>query len=515
MRRQILDDYARESAAGDRRNVSITGQHQINVRRIEDLGALLGEQLDDKGKSAWKPGVFRGDWEKLIKRMESGESDGAVIFDIERFLRTVEEAFRIVAVVRKARDEGRRVMIYDSDGEFDLTTPQGEKNFYDAAVSAQYYSHRLSTKVQRGNRQKAERGEGRRGRYRPFGFEEDGHTVRESERPYAREAVRRVLHGGTWQEACDYLNGEKVYSSAQDHTDACQRKRDEIIGIKYRQYSCTCPQRPWEPVSLRSCLLAPRMAGYVKLGPGRILGRLPGEPIIDPVDWHALHALVQSRRGRPPMAVYLCSGKDSPVRCKDCGGHFTIQTDSKKKVYEDGTLRRHYRCHKSAAGGCGKTIADWRALDKAISAIVIDRLSRPEQIEQIRSAQEARRQQRKPHEDKIARLEELQRYRNQRLNEEQDSPEEHSYWSADLKARIQAEKEKLARIEKAPMPTVDIDALDDIRKEWKTATPAKRKERLRQAYSGYQIFVTPGSSTEDDVRERISAPVPIPSPKSP
>src|ERR1044072_8617749 len=96
----IIDSYARESAAGDKRNVSILGQHTANLARIDELGARVGLKLDDKGKSAWKKGVFRKDWEHLITRMESGESDGAVIFDVERFLRTVEDAFRIVGVIK-------------------------------------------------------------------------------------------------------------------------------------------------------------------------------------------------------------------------------------------------------------------------------------------------------------------------------------------------------------------------------------------------------------------------------
>ncbi|MFH8405612.1 recombinase family protein [Streptomyces sp. NPDC018019] len=511
MARQILDDYARESAAGDKRNMSISGQHQINAKRIEDLGAELGEQLEDKGKSAWKPGVFRGDWEKLIKRMETGQSDGAVIFDIERFLRTVEDAFRIVAVVKKARGEGRRVMIYDSDGEFDLTTPQGEKSFYDAAVSAQYYSHRLSTKVQRGNRQKAQRGEGRRGRYRPFGFEEDGHTVRESEKVYAREAVARVLAGAKWPEVRDFMNSAGVYSTAQDHTEECKERRAALVGIIYRQYSCDCPRRRWTVDSLRAALMSGRMGGYVTLGRGNIAGRLTGEPIVDPVDWQAFVSLVQSRRGRPPLETYLCTGKDTPVRCADCGGYFTIYIDTRHKTYADGVERRHYRCN-AKYGGCGRTIADWRALDRAIEAMVLDRLSQPKQVAQIKKALEARRRQRKPHEDKIGKLEELKTYWNRRLNEGKVSQSEHEAMVDDLLAQIGKEQKKLEKVEATPAPAVDIETLRDIREEWKTASPARKRERLRQAYSGFRILVTPGPSTEDEVRHRISDPMPIPPP---
>jgi hypothetical protein len=39
------------------------------------MGGTLGEPLSD-GLSAWKKGVRRKGWERLLERVESGESDG-------------------------------------------------------------------------------------------------------------------------------------------------------------------------------------------------------------------------------------------------------------------------------------------------------------------------------------------------------------------------------------------------------------------------------------------------------
>ncbi|WP_055563584.1 recombinase family protein [Streptomyces atriruber] len=507
MRHRVLDSYARESAAGDSRNTSILGQHETNAGRIEELDGRLGERLDDKGKSAWKPGVVRPDWERLITRLESGESDGAVIFDMERLLRTVEDAFRLASAVKAAWADGRKVLVYDSDGEFDITTPQGEKNFYDAAVAAQYYSHRLSTRVRRGNRRKATRGEGRRGRYRPSGFEEDGATPRESERPHIRRAAERALEpGAKWQDICDKATAEGFYSPAQIHTVECAVRRAAILGVKYRQYACDCPQKPWEPMSLRSALLAPRMAGYVKLGPDLILGRMPGEPHLDPEVWQALTALVQSRRGRPAQDRFLCTGKECPVRCGDCGGYFAGIVNSNGRVYPDGVARYYYACLKNAkVKGCGRTIGDWRAVDTAVSALVIDRLSTPEQIAQIKRVREERRAQRQPHEHRISKLEELEGYWDKRLNEGKISPDRHAAMVDDLHRKLAAERSKLEALEEVPVPPLlEAKSRERIRQEWDGALPAKRRERLHQAYKGFHIAIAPGSSREDDVRHRIS-----------
>lgn len=54
----------------------------------------------------------------------------------------------------------------------------------------------LSTRVKRGKRVKATRGEPNHS-WRPFGFEQDGVTIRESESVVLREMVARVLAGKT------------------------------------------------------------------------------------------------------------------------------------------------------------------------------------------------------------------------------------------------------------------------------------------------------------------------------
>ncbi|MGH4014870.1 MAG: recombinase family protein [Pseudonocardiaceae bacterium] len=43
---------------------------------------LTGDDL-----SAWKPAVGRPDWERLLARLASGESDGAVVWQVDRLMR--------------------------------------------------------------------------------------------------------------------------------------------------------------------------------------------------------------------------------------------------------------------------------------------------------------------------------------------------------------------------------------------------------------------------------------------
>lgn len=491
MRRLVLDSYARGSAAGGR-TTSLFTQHEMNVRRIRQLGAEAGLTLDDPGRPDDRSG-----WEALLGRLKSGASDGVMVFKVSRFLHPMEDALRLVELAEA-------FPVYDSDSEFDLTTADGQNALLDAARGERDYRHRLSARVKQGNLQKALRGEGRRGRYRPIGFEEDGTTVRESERPRLREAVRRILAGERWQDVCDCLNAEGFRSTAQDHTPECDTTRGSLTGVQYTQYQCECPRRPWTPTALRSALTAPRMAGYVKAGSDPTAGRIPGEPIINPADWEALLALMQSRRGRPPVDIYLCTGKDSPVRCGNCGSYLSVNSNGRGNTYGDGELRRYYRCVKTH-GGCGRTVADWRALDKAVEALTVDRLSDPQHVRQIRQAQEARLKKRAPHAEKIAELEQVQEHWDARLNNGKVTPERHATLSDDLLKQIRAEREQLAALEPAnALPLLDDETLADAARLWRSADPVRKRLLLRQAYLGLHITVDPGSSAEDDVRHRVS-----------
>jgi site-specific DNA recombinase len=65
-----------------------------------------------------------------MARLESGEAGGVVVFDMERFSRRPIEGERLIAAAE------RGMVVLDSDGEFDLTTASGQKNFRDAMNAA-------------------------------------------------------------------------------------------------------------------------------------------------------------------------------------------------------------------------------------------------------------------------------------------------------------------------------------------------------------------------------------------
>jgi site-specific DNA recombinase len=517
-RRRILDSYARESARGDRRQLSVTGQHEVNEDRIKALGADLGLRLTDQGRSAWRKGVVREDWNRLVDRLENGLSDGAVIFDLERLMRRVEDALRIVKLAERGLElekqgTGRGFKIYDSAMEYDLTTPEGQSAFYNAAVKGQEYSARLSVKVSRGNRRKAMSGESKRGRYRGFGFEDDGTTVRESEREPIREVVRMILHEEkTWGQAAEYLASLGIYSTATKHTEECLAIREQLTPYKLKRYECDCKANQWRASSLRNALTHPRMAGYAKLG--KTMGTLPGEPILTVTDWQALKDKVASRKGRPPMDPTLLSGNQQPALCANCGGHLEMRMYAPGSTYLDagdhfahvvpeermGDVRRQYRCKS-----CTRMIGDMYVFDRVVSQMIIAILASKENAEARAKERAILMSARAPHEIEIKRLEDVRDHWDSQLNDGADgmTPERHSFLTSDIANKIKKEKEVLKSIGEVEDIEPVTETREEVVRKWNAASATQKRKMFRDAFSGRPIYIQPGST--NDLEERAAS----------
>jgi site-specific DNA recombinase len=112
-------------------------------------------------------------------------------------------------------------------------------------------------------------------------------------------------------------------------------------------------------------LTRPRNAGFVTYR-GKVVARLPGEPILGEDEHARLLSLYAARRpGRPPSGAYLCSGV---ITCGACGKPMAGKP-RRDRQYPDGEIRREYLCNPTGGyDGCGKTAIDQRALDEHASA---------------------------------------------------------------------------------------------------------------------------------------------------
>ena len=92
----MLDSYARLSWNPNTEELEkIEDQFADNAQVIERMGGMLGEALSD-GLSAWKRTVKRKGWERLLERVESGESDGIVVWHVDRLFRQPRDLERLI-----------------------------------------------------------------------------------------------------------------------------------------------------------------------------------------------------------------------------------------------------------------------------------------------------------------------------------------------------------------------------------------------------------------------------------
>ncbi len=447
------------SRLGDDRQRLNGGQVEDCEARIEDRGARVGEVHIDSGRSAWNPRVRRRNWERLMSRLEAGATGGVVVFDMARFSRRPIEGERLILAAE------RGLVVLDSEGEYDLTTANGRKTFRDQLNAAAYESDRLSTRVKRGKRVKATRGEPNHAR-RPFGFEPDGVTIRESECVVLREMAARVLAGENQDRIARDLNQRGVITSTGGD---------------------------WSRESLKQLLLRERNAGQV-IHNGVVVGHLPGEPILDNESWERLTTLFASRRlGRPHSEVYLCSGI---VCCGHCGNRLTGRPRASLKPYPDGEVRRQYWCQpRTVRGGCARITIDQRQLDRHVGALVVRILADPRHAEAVEAAAKATEDKRRPLLAELSECEHLAEELSGRLGRREITLQRYDVAIAPLDKRITELRAELAELDSVPTaladPAVETASREEWTARWNAATVTERRNLIRQALRNRRIVIAP------------------------
>jgi site-specific DNA recombinase len=460
-----VDVYARRSAKGDKTQRSVSGQVQSCRAVLAERGLTPGSVLTDDGKSAWNPKVERPGWDTLMRRLESGESGGVIVFDMERFSRRPIEGERLIAAAE------RGLLVLDSDAEFDLTTASGKKSFKDAMAAAAYYSDRLSDRVTRGKRIKALAGEPNGSR--PFGFLPDGVTPHPEESVVLRDVARRLLDGETQESLIADLDAR---------------------GIR------TVRGGRWSRAGLRAMLTRPRNAGFVT-HKGQVVARLPGEPVLTEDEHARILSLYAARRpGRPPSGAYLCSGV---VTCGACGKPLAGRPRADRR-YPDGEIRREYLCNPTGGyEGCGKTAIDQRALDAHAAELAIVILSDAEVAQAAEVAAVEAEAEAAELDSEIAKAEELRRRLAERLGLGELDEDEWAAAKAPLDKRLAKLRDQRKALGAVPA-RIPADSEAAWRKRWADADPAERRSMLKLALRGRKLVVGPADPADRSVARRVT-----------
>ncbi len=260
------------------------------------------------------------------------------MYDLDRLHRQPRELEAFIDVCRRLG----LTNVTSVAGDIDLTTPGGQFQARILGAVAAKESDDKSRRIRRKHEELAQAGKISGGGSRPYGYEDDKMTVRESEAAVLRECAGRLLAGEAVRSICADLNRRDVR---------------------------TATGAQWQPQSLGRTLQRPRYAGQ-REHRGEIVATAEWPAIISPTDSARIRALlsdperVTNKAARRYLLVRL-------LRCGHCGE--TLVSRPK----QGGA--RAYQCVKGPGfSGCGRLSVMAEPLEQFIVDAVLYRLDTPE-----------------------------------------------------------------------------------------------------------------------------------------
>jgi site-specific DNA recombinase len=286
-----------------------------------DQGWTVEEVYLDDSTSAYS-GVPRESFERLLGDVRAGRLDAIVSWQMDRLLRTVEDASAIVAIAKQTG-----VLVANVGGSIDLSTADGRRRFYEAAVASQYESDLKSERLKLKHAEIAATG-GWQGGQRPFGFDllpyQDGNRIKYQLEPNPEEAA--AIH----QAATDVLQGTSVSSIVNHWAQGTIRRTNGGLFDNWQ---------------IKALLTNPRVAGFRRVDDSLVPATW--EPIITREQLEELQAILGPTRPHGGGTGGLLSARTYLLRgfvvCARCG------TLLRAKASEG---RRRYVC-ATRDGGCG------------------------------------------------------------------------------------------------------------------------------------------------------------------
>jgi len=312
---------------------------KLQIKNLTALAASEGYTVvrtySDDGISAFS-GKTRPGFLDLVSGIRAQEFDVVLAVAEDRLTRSSEEKIGLQSDCVKAGITWHTI----AGGRVDPSTASGGLLATITGAVAQYESQIKQERIRRSVADRLAAGKDLGGP-RPFGFEPDRRTLRESEAELLRTAYSMVLEG------------ESVYSVAKLFTDNGVR-RDRA------------PEGAWRPQTVRSILLRPRNAGRLVVGGVQYAD--DRTRIVEPEVFEQVRAILENpgrapKRG-PKPTTWAAVGT---VRCGVCGGYLS-QSGARLGGH------RNFRCAPdgrptATIGKIHPTITA-TALDRALSGLV-------------------------------------------------------------------------------------------------------------------------------------------------
>jgi site-specific DNA recombinase len=292
-------------------------------------GHEVVEVYVDDGRSAWRQGVHRDAFERMLADVRAGRIDVVVSWQMDRLLRRVEDASALLAI---AKQYG--TVIANVDGALDLSTAAGRKKFYDLAVAAEYSSDLSSERLRLKHAELASEGKFSGGS-RPFGYDLEEYVYLDhAGRHLKYRLVPNPLESRVIKDAAKaVLEGRSVTSIVKEWA---------VGGVRSTR------DRLFRYGDVRELLLSPRIAG-LRHADGKLV-TAEWDAIISREQHDELVRILGSPRSRGSNQgtprKYLLTGF---VFCGSCG---TRLRSHASKATRDAQARPRYVCDRRD-GGCG------------------------------------------------------------------------------------------------------------------------------------------------------------------
>lgn len=327
--------YARISADRHRDELGVRRQVADCEKLAASRGFAIAARYVDNDVSAYS-GRRRPEYERLLADVREGRIDAVIAWHPDRLYRHPRDLEAFVETIERARAAVATVQA----GELDLSTPSGRMVARMLGAAARYEGEHKAERQRRKHRELAEAGKPTGGGDRPFGFDDDRVSIRESEAIEIRAAVARILTGGS-------LRGIVLDWSGQ--------------GVR------TPRGGTWHMSSLRRMLVSPRIAG-LRAHLGAIVGPAIWPGIITPEQHEAIVAVLRdpSRGAAAAPRSYLLTG--GLARCARCGTAMVARPNDRGN--------RRYACTVDA-GGCNRTFHIASTLEDYVRAAVFAALDGP------------------------------------------------------------------------------------------------------------------------------------------
>lgn len=316
----------------DRVGETATARQEADARALAAArGFTVAEVFSDVDLSAYRAGVVRPAYERMLAAARAGELDAVVVWKVDRLARSLREFVRVTELL-----DAEGVALVSVNESLDTSSPMGRAMLQIIGVFAELESATISLRTRNAKAHGAALGQPNGGGRRPFGYTDHRFAaIVEPEAELLREAARRLLD-----------DGASLRSIAADWN---------ARGLT------TTTGTPWSSSSLGRTLRGPHLAGMRRHGEKVIPGTWPA---IFSADEHAAIVAAAGHHRAAKLARHLLTGL---VRCSLCGS-----------AMRGKTTRRFGFQYACFGPGCGRLVVNGRAIEEVVAGAALAALESPE-----------------------------------------------------------------------------------------------------------------------------------------